>query len=309
MDTLLAELYRPTGQKISWRRRLKEYRLFFLLFVAPVRQGVHMLYDLDSTHNFFTENSLYHNLGYWKDSPQTLDDACQAMARLVGETAHFGPEDTILDAGFGFADQDIFWAQHFSARAIVGLNIIEKQVEIGRKRVARHQLQDRVTLQVGSATEMSFADGSFDKVVALESAFHFMTRENFFQQACRVLRPGGRLVTVEPLPLPGVKQSWLANYLQRAIVATPKENIYARDVYADKLAGAGFTNISITSIREHVYAPFMSYLSRRLKDKDVLERVNPLIRGLWEGWVSSYSRRGDDDEHDYIIASADKPES
>jgi erythromycin 3''-O-methyltransferase len=303
---LLADLYRPLGKKISWQRRLKEYQLFFSLFFTPVERSVHMLYELDSTHNFFTEKSLYHNLGYWKDSPETLDDACQAMAQLVGETAQFSPQDRILDVGFGFGDQDLFWMQHFSPQSIVGLNIIPAQVEVARKRVAQCQAQDRIRLQLGSATEMPFADSNFDKVVALESAFHFITRDKFFHEAERVLRPGGRLVTVEPALLPGQQQSWLADYLQRSIVATPKENIYARDTYAEKLVEAGFENICVTSIREHVYTPFMRYLARRIQDHDIVERINPLLRGLWQGWLSSYKRQGAD-EHDYIIAVADKP--
>jgi len=55
-------------------------------------------------------------------------------------------------------------------------------------------LGDRLDLRVGSATSTPFADGSFDRVVALESALRFDTRRKFFEEAFRVLRPGGVLV-------------------------------------------------------------------------------------------------------------------
>lgn len=118
------------------------------------------------------------NFGYWKQET-TYNGACAALARKLGEIAELSPGDKVLDVGFGFAEQDILWVRENNVDAITGINTTELQVEIAQKRVARAGLAERINLQVGSATKISCEDNSFDKVTALECAFHFNTREDF----------------------------------------------------------------------------------------------------------------------------------
>jgi hypothetical protein len=46
---------------------------------------VRLLYRIASTHAF-TERGMYLNLGYWPKA-RTIDEACEAMVELVGQTA------------------------------------------------------------------------------------------------------------------------------------------------------------------------------------------------------------------------------
>ncbi len=292
----------------SIRRRVSRALGYINWLYNPFqRLDVVGVYDLLATSSA-TASGLYLNLGYWR-AAQDLDAASQDLAMLVAETARMGRGDRVLDVGFGFADQDILWARRLHPERIIGLNITASQVEVAQRRVAELGLAERIDLRQGSATRMQLAPESIDKVVALECAFHFRTRERFFREAWRVLRPGGRLVAADIIPMPRVRgwigrlQQWLSWGLVSSKFAIPPENAYVRSSYQDKLALAGFEEIRVESIREQVYAPLHQYLGGH---PDTLRRLHPAARlaariALRFDAASVY--RG----LDYVLASGIKP--
>jgi SAM-dependent methyltransferase len=265
------------------------------------------VYDLISTRAP-TERGLWLNLGYWREA-RTLDDACQAMAGLLADRAGMGPNDDVLDAGFGFADQDIYWARHYRPRHITGLNITASQVTAARARVAALGLSDQIDLREGSATAMPLPDGSIDVVTALESAFHFDTRMRFFREAFRVLRPGGRIVLADIVPVPAASGliAHLKERLSWGLMAgkfpIPKANVYSRDDYRDRLRVAGFESVCVESIRGDVYRPLHRFLTQ---DPQAIRRLHPLIRPMARLMLSKNSA-GVFQGLDYVVAVAKKP--
>jgi ubiquinone/menaquinone biosynthesis C-methylase UbiE len=255
-----------------------------------------------------TGNALYLNLGYWP-AARDVDEASEALALLVAATGSMGAADTVLDCGFGFGDQDLLWAERCGPAKIIGLNTTASQVRVARQRVVDAGLAGRVDLREGSATRMPIDDASIDLVVALESAFHFDTREDFFAEAFRVLVPGGRLVTADIIPTPQAAGSIqrfrqrLSWYLVASRFNIPDENAYGIEAYERKLQLSGYEAMSVRSIREDVYAPLHEFLAA---NPAFLRRQHPLARLLARATLmrpaaSVYAGL------DYVIGYAAKP--
>jgi microcystin synthetase protein McyJ len=249
---------------------------------------------------------LWLNLGYWKDA-ETYPDACRAMTIMLGETAELTSTDTVLDAGCGFGEQDALLVEKFRVARIVGIDITPVHVAVGQERLRAKQLDDRITLAVGSAVQTGYVDNFFDKVIALECAFHFATREQFFSEALRVLKPGGRLTVADMLPRPGQSFSGIRKKIARRRLGIPEENMSDSIEYVERLEAIGFTDVRIQSIPGYVYPGMARYADKRLnKQAGYNVRIERLtdhdietVKGveLWDNLGIS----------DYIIATARKP--
>jgi microcystin synthetase protein McyJ len=245
---------------------------------------------------------LWLNLGYWK-AAETYVEAASAMARLLGEAVALRPEDKLLDVGFGFAEQDFLWLREIDVSHITGINITPMQVERATERARERGLSDRLELKVGSATEIPFAAGTFTKVTALECAHHFFTRERFFAEAFRVLTPGGRLGLCDGVPQPGQPLNLFTKIVLRRW-ASPVENFYDRDVYADKLRKIGFVNVRVRSIGEHVFPATLRYSKLRRSGVKLEDAIVKLRPDEIELGLKSWAKLG---LTDYLLATADKP--
>ena len=104
---------------------------------------------------------------------------------------------TILDIATGTGDFAILSAEMLKPTKLVGADISEGMMEIGRKKVAERGLQDIITFEKEDCLHLSYADGTFDAVTAAFGIRNFSDLDQGLREMCRVMKKGGHLSIVE----------------------------------------------------------------------------------------------------------------
>jgi demethylmenaquinone methyltransferase / 2-methoxy-6-polyprenyl-1,4-benzoquinol methylase len=102
----------------------------------------------------------------------------------------------ILDIATGTADFAIE-ALALNPDKVIGVDISEGMLAMGRKKLQRKKLDDRIELQMGDSERLLFEDNIFDAVIVAFGVRNFENLEKGLQDMYRVLKPGGKAVIVE----------------------------------------------------------------------------------------------------------------
>ena len=131
---------------------------------------------------------LNHRLSFWIDK--------YWRNYLVKKLSPRKPK-TILDVATGTGDLAILEARKLKPATVVGADISEGMMKIGREKVEREQLQNVISFQKEDCMKLSFADNTFDAVTAAFGIRNFQDLEAGLKEMYRVLQPGGTLCVIE----------------------------------------------------------------------------------------------------------------
>ncbi|WP_431936931.1 class I SAM-dependent methyltransferase [Micromonospora sp. RP3T] len=272
---------------------------------------VRRFYEIQSPDvEFAARTSRYMNVGYWEEGVTSIDVAAQALADKLADAAGFKPDDTVVDVGFGYGDQDFAWLRDRRVAKVHGINVTPRHVEHAQERARREGLADRADFQLGTATALPFPDASVDRVVALESAFHFHPRSAFFAEAFRVLRPGGTIATADIIPLSNdtPRMSISSGPLSFVKFSLPDENWHDRKTYGEQLAAAGFGTVEVHSIADRTWEGWRRFQSARPSDPAFRAAADgSAVKGMANHWRDTELIKKELGLLDYVIAVAQKP--
>jgi MPBQ/MSBQ methyltransferase len=239
----------------------------------------------------YYDYSDFHNYGYWY--PQTANQR-EASENLVDLLVGFMPNKagTILDVACGMGASTQRLLRSYAPSNITGINISEKQLATCRTKAPGCRFLNM------DATELRFPSDSFTNILCVEAAFHFETREDFFHEAFRVLKPGGCLALSDIL----LRSGRLAFLATRQIpLANFVDNV---EKYRQVLRRCGFEDVRIIEAQHRCWElckdHWLAFLLRKVLAGEAPRAA--MRKARLDAWFR------DQVFNNYLLVSACKPE-
>lgn len=108
----------------------------------------------------------------------------------------FSPQH-IMDVATGTGDFAILSCRMLQPEQMIGTDISEGMMNVGREKVEREGLSDKISFVREDCTSLSFTDNCFDAITVAFGIRNFEDLDKGLSEMCRVLIPGGHLVILE----------------------------------------------------------------------------------------------------------------
>jgi len=124
---------------------------------------------------------------------------------------------SLLDVATGTADLAIMAEKILKPTKIIGIDISDGMLEIGRQKIKKAGLENIIELSTGDSEAIKYPDNSFDAVTVSFGVRNFEHLEKGLSEIYRVLKPSGKLVILEFSKPKGFFIKFIYNFYMKII--------------------------------------------------------------------------------------------
>jgi demethylmenaquinone methyltransferase/2-methoxy-6-polyprenyl-1,4-benzoquinol methylase len=103
----------------------------------------------------------------------------------------------VLDIATGTGDLAVAVAKAFPNAKVIGADISENMLEIGKQKMVKKKLNDRVLMEMGDSENLKYEDGYFDAVTVAFGVRNYEDLPKGLNEMFRVTKKGGRVYILE----------------------------------------------------------------------------------------------------------------
>ena len=117
--------------------------------------------------------------------------------RKAAKAASRNHPKTRLDLATGTADLALLLAKRNPESHVIGMDISEKMLDVGKAKVAKQKKEDQIELRMGDAANLPFENDTFDAITVAFGVRNFEDLDKGLSEISHVLKPGGQAVILE----------------------------------------------------------------------------------------------------------------
>jgi len=103
----------------------------------------------------------------------------------------------ILDIATGTGDLAITISKALPQASIIGADISENMLEVGKQKVQKKNLEDRIKMELGDSEKLKYNDGFFDAVTVAFGVRNYEDLEKGLKEMNRVTKSNGTVYILE----------------------------------------------------------------------------------------------------------------
>jgi len=187
--------------------------------IPRAKENISAHYDLGNDFfELFLDPTMMYSAALFKDDEnKSLEQASEAKLDQLCEMLQLKPDDHLLEIGTGWGGMALHAVKNYGCR-VTTTTLSERQMEYTKKQVAKHGLEDRITVLLNDYRELT---GTYDKLVSIEmiEAVGHQYFSNYFSKCSSLLKPDGLMalqaITISDQRYDQAKKS--VDFIQRYI--------------------------------------------------------------------------------------------